>query len=339
MEQRIGRVTLTDGSRLSYAAAGSGPPLVYAMGWLTHLELSWALPAERAFYEALAQGRRLVRYDRAGCGLSVPATRPPSLGFELEQLDAVCATLGTAPFDLMGASLGALVAVAWAATHPKMVRRLVLYGGWGHGGALSSPTVQDHLLGLVESHWGLGSDVLTDIFAPEADAATRGEFARYQRASSSAAMARALLALCYRLDVRDLLAMVQAPTLVVHRAHDRAAPVAQARVVADGIAGAKLVVLAGRSHLLYVGDRGELVRVIRRFFGLRTTRRRTEVLTARQREVAALVSQGCTNREIAARLGIDERSAEGHVERIRTRLGCRSRSQVAAWFTAHRDEH
>ena len=131
---------------------------------------------------------------------------------------------GDPPFDLVGTTLGALVAVAWAAAHPKMVRRLVLYGSWADGSALSLPTVQDHLLGLIESHWGLGSDVLTDIFAPDADAATRVEFARYQRATSSAAMARALLALCYQLDVRDLLTKVRAPTLVVHRAHDRAAP-------------------------------------------------------------------------------------------------------------------
>ena len=43
--------------------------------WLTHLELSWALPAERAFYSALAEGRTLLRYDKAGCGLSGPTGR------------------------------------------------------------------------------------------------------------------------------------------------------------------------------------------------------------------------------------------------------------------------
>lgn len=338
MEQLLDRVTLADGTSMSYALAGTGPPLVYVMGWLTHLEVSWALPAERAFYEALAQGRCLVRYDRAGCGLSVPSTRRPSLALELEQLEAVSATLGGEPFDLVGSSLGAVVAVAWAARHPKTMRRLVLYGGWAHGGALSPPAVQDHLVGLIESHWGLGSDMLTDIFAPDADAAMRGEFARYQRAASSAAMASALLSLGYQLDVRDLLAQVQVPTLVVHRAGDRAAPLVQAEALAAGISGSDLVVLPGRSHLPYVGDRDELVRVIRRFLGLRTTRRRAEVLTARQREVAALVSQGCTNREIAARLGIGERAAEGHVERIRTRLGFQTRTQVAAWFIAHHDE-
>jgi DNA-binding CsgD family transcriptional regulator len=124
---------------------------------------------------------------------------------------------------------------------------------------------------------------------------------------------------------------------VVHRADDRAAPVAQGKALADGISGAELVLLPGRSHLPYAGDRDELARVVRRFLGLPALRRRTDELTARQREVAGLVSQGCTNREIATRLGIDERSAEGHVERIRLRLGFRSRAQIAAWYVDQRD--
>jgi pimeloyl-ACP methyl ester carboxylesterase len=337
VQQRLGRVVLADGTEVSHASVGSGRPLVYVMGWLTHLELSWELPAERAFYESLAEGCRLVRYDRAGCGLSAAMPRPPSLALELEQLGAVVSTLGTDTFDLMGTSMGAPVAAAWAAAHPDTVRRLVLYGGWARGADLSSPPVRSHVLGLIDSHWGLGSNVLTDIFAPDADASTRAAFARYQRASSSAATARALLALSYQLDVSDLLAAVRTPTLVVHRADDRAAPVAQAHALADGISGAELVVLPGRSHLPYAGDRDELVRVVRRFLGLPAPRRRADVLTARQREVAALVSDGCTNRDIAARLGIDERSAEGHVERIRLRLGFRSRAQIAAWFVDQRD--
>jgi pimeloyl-ACP methyl ester carboxylesterase len=333
VQQRFAQVVLTDGTAVSYASVGEGRPLVYVMGWLSHLELSWELPAERALYEALAQGGRLVRYDRAGCGLSAEAhaDRPASLASELEQLDAIAATLDQ-PFDLMGTSMGALVAVAWAAAHPEAVRRLVLYGGWARGDDLSPPPVRDHVLGLIESHWGLGSEVLTDIFAPDADRATRTGAARYQRACSTAATARALLALSYELDVSDRLGQVQAPTLVVHRVGDRAAPVAQAHVLAEGIDDAELVLMPGRSHLPYAGDREELVRVVRRFLGL-SSRRRADGLTARQREVADLVSQGCTNRKIATRLGIDERSAEGHVERIRLRLGFRSRTQIAAWFS------
>jgi non-specific serine/threonine protein kinase len=59
------------------------------------------------------------------------------------------------------------------------------------------------------------------------------------------------------------------------------------------------------------------------------------LLSRRQREVATLVASGLTNREIAERLFIAERSAEGHVERIRTKLGVRSRTEVATWAIEH----
>ncbi|HXJ49205.1 MAG TPA: LuxR C-terminal-related transcriptional regulator [Candidatus Acidoferrum sp.] len=54
-------------------------------------------------------------------------------------------------------------------------------------------------------------------------------------------------------------------------------------------------------------------------------------LSRREREVVALVAAGMTNREIAERLFIAERTAEGHVERIRSKLGVRSRTEVATW--------
>ncbi|MGW5518822.1 protein kinase domain-containing protein [Nocardia africana] len=56
-------------------------------------------------------------------------------------------------------------------------------------------------------------------------------------------------------------------------------------------------------------------------------------LTRREREVAALVAEGLTNRAIAARLSISRRTAEGHVEHILTKLGFSSRAQIASWIT------
>jgi non-specific serine/threonine protein kinase len=58
-------------------------------------------------------------------------------------------------------------------------------------------------------------------------------------------------------------------------------------------------------------------------------------LSRREREVAKLVATGMTNREIAERLSIAERTAEGHVEQIRNKLGFRSRTQVATWAVQH----
>ena len=57
-------------------------------------------------------------------------------------------------------------------------------------------------------------------------------------------------------------------------------------------------------------------------------------LSRREREVARLVAEGLTSREIGAKLFISERTAEGHVEQIRNKLGFRSRAQVAAWVAA-----
>lgn len=58
-------------------------------------------------------------------------------------------------------------------------------------------------------------------------------------------------------------------------------------------------------------------------------------LTPRQREVARLVAQGLTNRQLASALHISERTAESHVQNIMTTLGFQSRSQIATWSTQH----
>ena len=55
------------------------------------------------------------------------------------------------------------------------------------------------------------------------------------------------------------------------------------------------------------------------------------VLSPREEEVAALVAEGLTNRQIAQRLVISERTAQNHVQHILTKLGFATRGQVAAW--------
>ena len=226
------------------------------------------------------------------------------------------------------------MAAQWAADRPESVSRLVLYGGWATGEAIGDEDSRQHLLGLLATHWGLGSDLLTDLFAPETDAGTRRALAQYQRAASSAETAVALLGLAYDLDVRPALARVTAPTLVLHRRGDRAAPVAQSKTLAEAIPGPAR---GARGPLAPSGDGGcrGRGRPGTAFLGLPGCDGPCRPsLTPRQTEVAALVADGLTNRQLAVRLGITERSAESHVERIRLRLGFRSRSQVAAWYVA-----
>jgi non-specific serine/threonine protein kinase len=67
---------------------------------------------------------------------------------------------------------------------------------------------------------------------------------------------------------------------------------------------------------------------------LAATPRVESILSRREREVAGLVAEGLTNQEIAERLVISPRTAEGHVENALRKLDFRSRAQIATWFTA-----
>lgn len=57
--------------KIAYEVIGSGrDALVVVPGWASHLEIDWGTPEIRSYYRALTVGRRLVRYDKRGTGLS-----------------------------------------------------------------------------------------------------------------------------------------------------------------------------------------------------------------------------------------------------------------------------
>jgi pimeloyl-ACP methyl ester carboxylesterase/DNA-binding CsgD family transcriptional regulator len=334
-------VVTPTGVRVAYAIVGRGPALVVPAGWIGHLEVAWQDPAVRAFHAPLAACRTVVAYDKPGCGLSDPWPAPQTLDSDLEVLRTVIDHLKLGRVDLLGLSVGAPVSLAYAAQHPEGVSRLMLYGGFADGHRVASAKVRTAMIELVRAHWGLGSEVLADIFLPDGTAEAKVRFAELQRRSTTAEVASELLAQCYELRVDDLLDRVAAPTLVLHRRDDRAIPYPLGRDLAARIPGARLVSLAGRSHWVFAGDAAAVVREILGFLGASRSALPAEqaagppaTLTARQLQVAALVAGGLTNRQIAGRLGIEERSAEGHVERIRQRLGVRSRAQIATWWAS-----
>jgi pimeloyl-ACP methyl ester carboxylesterase/DNA-binding CsgD family transcriptional regulator len=322
---------------VAYATSGQGPALLVPPAWISHVELLWQDRAFRDFFAPLAATRTLIRYDRPGCGLSEPWPGRQTFDTELQVMQAVADHLGLDRLDLLGISMGAPASLAFAAASPARVARLVVYGGFADGGQIASPEVRKAMITMIRAHWGLGSDVLADIFLADADGQVKSHFSRIQREAAPAGLAADLLAQCYETRIDDLLSRVAVPTLVLHRRDDRAIPYRLGRELAAGIPGARLVSLPGRSHLPYAGDAAPVLRAILEFLGepAAAPARRDRPpgkLTARQLQVAALVADGLTNRQIARRLGIEERSAEGHLERIRHRLGATSRAQVAAWW-------
>lgn len=114
LEQHIRFCTSDDGHRLAYATIGSGPPLVRAAHWITHLDYDWHSPVWRHWLEGLARGRTLVRYDERGCGLSDHDVRESSLDAYVQDLEAVVDAVGLDRFPLLGLSQGGPVAVTYA---------------------------------------------------------------------------------------------------------------------------------------------------------------------------------------------------------------------------------
>jgi pimeloyl-ACP methyl ester carboxylesterase len=179
--RQIRFVVTPTGVRVAFATVGRGPALVVPAAWIGHLGIGWQDPATRAFYAPIAAFRTVVAYDKPGCGLSDPWPAPQSLDSDLEVLGAVTNHLELDRVDLLGLSMGAPVSVAYAARHPERVGRLILYGGYADGHQVASAEVRAAMLELVRAHWGLGSDMLADIFLPDASAQTKAHFARLQR--------------------------------------------------------------------------------------------------------------------------------------------------------------
>lgn len=324
--------------RVAYEIRGEGPPLVVPAWWVSHLELDWQSAGFRRFWEGVADGYTLIRYDRLGVGMSDRTVHESdlTLDMEVETLRTLLDELNLERVTLIGGSCGCCTAIAFAAAHPERVERLVLYGSYPDGSEITAPGVGEAIIAAVRTHWGLGSRLLSDIFLPAEESAEHERFARLQREAASAEAAAALLDLVYRLDVRAQLPHVNVPTTVVHRRDDRAVPFRLGREVAATIPGAKFVPLQGSAHFSWHGDVDSVIRACRE--GLASENAVPHIatdpvqvlLTEREREILACVARGLNDREIAEQLVLSAHTVHRHVANIRRKLGRSSRTAAVA---------
>jgi len=333
------RFLTIDGRRLGYEVIGDGPLLLAPAWWVSHLELDRRNPAFARFWEATGAGYSVVRYDHWGVGVSDRELRAEDLTVEgeVEVIRALLDELGAERTCLFGGSSGGCAAIAFAARFPERVERLMLFGSYADGPAISAPSVREAIVAAVRSHWGIGSRLLSDLFLGEASSVEQQAFARFQRSAASAETAARLLEQVYRNDVRDRLPLVRAPTVVVHRRGDRAIPYGLGREVAAGIAGATLVPLEGSAHFPWVGDADSVVRALRAVLtadGAPVRPAEAEpaatLLSPREREVLGLVAAGLNDREIAEQLILSPHTVHRHVANIRHKLGRVSRTAAVA---------
>ncbi|NEY35728.1 alpha/beta fold hydrolase [Streptomyces sp. PRKS01-65] len=248
------------GTSVSYTTAGSGRGLM-----LLHGTNSDSRSGFGHIVGDLAADRLVITPDYAGCGRSTIPDGDLTLEVLVEQAAAVVRDSGAGPVDLVGTSLGAVVAAATAATHPELVRRLVLVSGWADSSDPRHQLVFRTWETLEEEHpelataFGL-SHVLSPGFLSAFDA-ERVDAIRSRKGPDGNARR---IRLGRHVDIRGLLPKISAPTLVVALTHDTLVPPYHSRHLHENIAGSSYTEIAS-GHAVLIEKPAEFVRVVREF--------------------------------------------------------------------------
>jgi pimeloyl-ACP methyl ester carboxylesterase/DNA-binding CsgD family transcriptional regulator len=268
-------------------------------------------------------------------------------------LEAVIDSAGLGQVALLGVSQGGRLAIAYAARHPERVTHLVLYGTSARGRFLrdSSPSGAEQarlMISLIRMGWAQDEPafrrLFTTLFIPDATPEQMQWFDDLQRVTAEPESAVRIWEARGRDDVSNEAAQVTTPTLVLHARDDALVPFPEGRLLATWIPGARFVPLEGRNHILLADEpawaqfRSEL----RAFLGPTETVARDELreLSNRELDVLALVAEGLSNEEIAARLYLSVRTVERHLSNIYAKLhvsGKAARAAAAARFTRSTD--
>jgi len=255
------RYALSGDAHIAYQVFGEGDlDLVFVPGFVSNIEHYWEMPQVPDLLERLGSFARVVIFDKRGTGLSDPVSGPPPLEQRMDDMQAVMDAAGVERAALYGISEGGPASVLFAATYPERASALVLYGStprfrtdtdisWG-----ATDEQIELMLSQTERTWGDGA--LLGIFAPTLaeDRDMQRAWGRFQRASASPAMARAVIASLFEIDVRDILPTIRIPTLILHRTGDLVAPIEGARLMAEQIPDARLVEFEGDDHVPFTGD-------------------------------------------------------------------------------------
>ena len=249
------------GAYIAYQVIGEGPlDLVLVPAFLSQIEHLWEEPGAARLLSGLASFSRLILFDRRGTGLSDGTSLATPLDEQIDDVRAVLAATGSTSAALMAVSEGCSMATMFAATHPEIVRALVLYTPmprlvWAPDYAWASPAAERvaRMRPLIDG-WGQGMHL--DAFAPSAagDERLRRWFAELERLAMGPGAAAAHVEVVGEVDVRSILPSVQCPALVMRRSGDTLIDERHVRYAADHIPGARYVELPGSDNYLGSGD-------------------------------------------------------------------------------------
>lgn len=259
VEHRISFTDSFDSTRIAFAVAGNGPPLVKVANYMSHVEYDWDSPVWAHWLEEMTRGYTLIYYDERGQGLSDWDAEDVSFEAWVRDLEAVVDAAGVKRFPLFGMSQGGAVAVAYAARYPEKVTRLIVHGGYARGWLkrdLTAEQLEEEqlMISLMRVGWGRENPAFRQVFAmqlfPEATTEQLHALEEQMRISVSPNNAVRLESEMHRIDVRDLARQIKVPTLISHSREDAAVPFEEGRLLASLIPRAQFVALESKNHLL-----------------------------------------------------------------------------------------
>ena len=331
-----------DGVRLAYAVSGRGHLLIKAATWLSHLEHDGNSPVWRHLLHEFARRWQFVRYDERGCGLS--DWEVPELTFDswVRDLETVVEACGAGRFALLGISQGASIAIAYAVKHPERVTHLVLHGGYARGRLVRSHSAQQveeaqMMQRLAEIGWGKADpsfrQFFTTQFIPGGTPEQHTWFNELERISTSPQNAAAFMRAFDAIDVTALLERVRCPTLVMHSTRDARVPADEGRLIATRIPNAQYVPIDSGNHLLLESEPGwaRALEAIEAFLPAGVAAHadaRIAQLSPRLLGLLDLMAQGRDNAQIAAVLGLSEKTVRNHITTLFDRLEVENRAQA-----------
>ncbi|MFK3863392.1 alpha/beta fold hydrolase [Pseudoalteromonas rhizosphaerae] len=256
--QKVQFCKAKDGVSIAYASVGKGLPIIKAANWLSHLEHDWNSPIWSPLFRDLAQSHHFFRYDERGNGLSDWNVKDISFESFVTDLESVVEASGHQQFSLLGISQGAAVSIEYAIRHPERVKHLILFGGYAAGWRIDADenTIQEReaVITLTKIGWGQNNpsyrQIFSSTFMPSADQSELAWFNEFQRLTTSPENAVRFLSVFADIDVREQLAKLKVPTLVLHSLGDERIPTSVGRDLAAAIPNAEFVGLESDGHLL-----------------------------------------------------------------------------------------
>jgi class 3 adenylate cyclase len=265
------------GVDIAYQVLGDGPTdMLVLPGPSIPIDTIDAEPSMYRFHRRLASFSRVIRLDQRGVGLSSRAPSLDAIGpqFWAEDAISVMDAIGSERATIFAPGFASMTGLILAADYPERVNNLVIVNG-----AARTLRAPDYPMGfdivdddpyttvaMEPDAVDQGFDMLGFI-APSMvdDDAFRAWWDMAGNRAASPSMARAIILNVRHCDVRDTLARITAPTLVLHRATSEFCPIANGRYIAERIAGAQFVELPGADALYWVGDTAPMLDEVEEF--------------------------------------------------------------------------